>query len=140
MKNGKWQMANVIPESASRGESGQTLIALLIFVMLTMTITFAAAAVTIINTQANNNNTNGQLALMNAESGVENALLQLERNPNYTGETMTLANGTATITVSGSTAKTITSVGSAANLSRKVTATANYSSNSYTLTGWSETP
>ena len=43
-----------------------------------------------------------QKALTVAESGMENALLRLLRDPNYSGEILTLADGTATIEVTGS--------------------------------------
>ena len=130
--------------AAQRKQAGQTIIALLIFMMLSVMLTTAAATVTIVTARANNDYLNGTLALGNAETGVENALVRLERDPTYSGETMTLTDGnttgTATITVSGTTTKTITSVGVVGNFRRVVTATASYTSNTITLTGWSETP
>ena len=119
---------------------GQTLIALLIFMALAVVITITAATITIVNLQANNAYSSGELALGNAQTGAENALEQLERNPNYGGETMTLANGNATITVSGTGTKTIVSVGKNANFSRTITATVTYAANIITLTNWVESP
>ena len=121
-------------------QSGQTLVALLIFMVLAITITVTAAAITIINTQGNSSYVNGQAALANAEAGVENALLRLERDPSYSGETMTLTAGSVTTTVSGTTTKTITAIGSAGSFKRTVTATAAYSGDTITLTTWAETP
>ncbi len=120
--------------------SGQTLVALLIYMVIAMTITLAAVAVTIINIRANNSYSSGSLALEYAQDGVENAMIQLERNPSYTGETMSIGSGSATITVSGSGSLTISSVGSVGNYRRTVTATATYASNSLTLNSWAETP
>jgi len=122
------------------GSNGQTLIALLIFMMLAIMITTTAVAVTVINSQAGAAYANGGMALDNATTGAENAVIQLERDPNYTGETMTLTNGTATITVSGSGTKTITSVGTNGNFERTVTVVATYASNTITVTSWTETP
>jgi|GEM_PF-1346138 len=125
-------------------QHGQTLIALLIFMMLTIVIGTTAAAVTIINTSANNRWVNGESALAAAETGAENAMMQLERNPSYTGETMNInSTATATISVSGTTTKTITSVGAVSGVGitkRTIVATVSYSSNIFTLTSWVETP
>jgi len=108
--------------------------------MLAITITTAAAAITVINLQGGSGYVNGELALDAASSGAENALERLERNPGYTGETMTLTKGTATITVSGTTTKTIVSVGAFGNFKRTITVVATYASNTITPTSWSETP
>jgi hypothetical protein len=121
-------------------ESGQTIIALLIFMLVAMTVTLAAIAIAITNIHSNNSFTSGELALQNAQSGVENALILLERNPSYSGGSMTLDNGTATITVSGSGTLNIVSVGSIGNFRRTITATATDTANVLTLTNWSETP
>jgi hypothetical protein len=125
-------------------DGGQTLIALLIFMMLAIMLTSAAVAITIINTQTNTGYMNGELALSNAESGAENALLKLERDPTYSSETMNMVDGnstgTATITVSGTTTKTIISVGTVGNYRRTVTVTASDTANQITVTNWSETP
>lgn len=131
---------NIHHRSLPSSQSGQTLIALLIFMLLAITITTTAAAITIINTQSNGGYVNGETALGNATTGVENALIQLERNPSYAGETLTLANGSAVVTVTGTSTKTIVSVGSIGNYDRTVTATASYSGNVFSLTSWNETP
>ncbi len=122
------------------GESGQTLVALLIFIMVTMTITLTATAITIINIRGNNSVASGEAALQDAQAGIEDSLIQLERNPSYTGETLSIGSGSATITVSGTGPFTITSIGAFGNYRRTVTATAAYSASILTLTNWSETP
>ncbi|HSW80197.1 MAG TPA: hypothetical protein VLG47_05465 [Candidatus Saccharimonadales bacterium] len=78
---------------------GQTLIALTIYMVVAMIITLGAVAVTIINIRANTSYTSGELALQYANDGVENALIRLERDSSYTGETMSISSGSATITV-----------------------------------------
>lgn len=120
--------------------AGQTLIALLIFMILAIGITTASAVITIINTRANDSYVHGATALQYAEAGIENALLRLERDPSYSGETLTLPTGNATVTVTGSGTKTIVSVGVSGAAKRTVTATASYSGDTITLTSWSETP
>lgn len=121
-------------------QSGQTLIALLIFMLIAMTVTIAAVAIAITNIQANNSFASGELALQNAQSGIENSLLLLERNPSYSGGTMTMTDGTATITVSGSGSITIVSVGTVDHFQRTITATATDTADVFSLTSWSETP
>ncbi len=121
-------------------EAGQTLIALLIFMLVAMTVTIAATAVAIINIQSNNGLSNGQTALVTANSGIENALLSLERNPTYTGSTMSLNNGTDTISISGTGTLTIVSVATVGRFQRTVTATATQTGSIITLSSWSETP
>lgn len=125
---------------SGRDQSGQTIIALLIFMLLAITITTTAVAVTVINLQGGTAFANGEIALNDANTGAENAIEQLERNPSYGGETMTLTDGTATITVSGTTTKTIISVGAFGNFRRTVTVVAANASNTITPTNWSETP
>lgn len=108
--------------------------------VLAITITATSAAITIINIRGNNGYSNGQTALANAETGIENALLQLERDPNYTGETLSLASGNTTTSVTGTSTKTITAIGTAGQFKRTVVATATYSGSIITLTSWTETP
>ena len=121
-------------------QSGQTLIALLVFMAVSITITLAATAIAIINIRSNNDLIDGNQALLAADSGVEEALLQLERNPGYSGGSISVGPASAIITVSGSGTLDIVSVGNLGNMQRTVTATATYSSDILTLSSWSETP
>ena len=121
-------------------QSGQTAIALLIFMALVIALTSVAATITIVNIQSNNAVASGEQALAYAESGAEDALQRLLRDPNYSGETLTFISGTATISVSGTTVKTIVSEGTSNNHRRTITVTAGYTNNILTPTSWSETP
>jgi hypothetical protein len=121
-------------------ESGQTIIALLIFMMLAIAVTTVAAMITITNIRTNNAYSGGEQALANAESGAENALQRLLRDPGYTGESLALPNGAATISISGASVKTIVSEGTVNNYHRTITVTASYTSNVLVPTSWSETP
>jgi hypothetical protein len=121
-------------------DTGQTLVALTVYMVVAMMITMGAVAVTIINIRANTSYTSGELALQYATDGAENSLIQLERNASYTGEIMSISSGSATITVSGTSTKTIVSVGSVGNYERTITAIATNTSNNYTVTSWTETP
>lgn len=124
-------------------QSGQTIIALLIFMMLAITITTTAVAVTIANSQANTSNNLGTVALTDAESAIEDSMELILRNPGYTAtnKVVNYTYGSATISVSNSSgAITITSTGSYGSYSRKVVATATYANNALTLNSWTETP
>ncbi|MBC7581922.1 hypothetical protein H7097_03590 [Aeromicrobium sp.] len=129
---------------AESSQTGQTIIALLIFMLLSILITTTAVTITVINSAGNNQSSLGELARQAAETGAENALLQLERDPTYSGETMSINSATtATITVSGTTTRTITSTGAVAGIGtfkRTVVVTATYSGFAFTVTNWIETP
>ena len=119
-------------------QKGQTLIMLLVFMVIAVIVTSAATIVILSNTNATSKFEQGLMAYKIAESGAENAVLKILRDPNYTGETMTVDGGTATATVSGSTTKTITSVGTLDLFQRTIQVTASYVSNKLTITSWKE--
>ena len=124
----------------SKSQSGQTIIVLLIFMLLAITLTVSATAVIIINLQGNTAYQSGEVALQDAQAGAENALMRLERDSTYTGETMTLTNGTVTITISGTAPYTIVATGTSGTFVRTATATATITNNVLSITSWSETP
>lgn len=118
-------------------KKGQALLMLLVFMIIAITVTTAAAAMVFVNTANTQKMEGGNTALQIAESGMENALLRLLRNPNYTGETLVIGNGTAAITVSGSNPYTITSRGESGNFTRTLQVIVNYNGN-MTINSWRE--
>ena len=88
---------------------GQALILLLVCTTIGIIVSSAAVAISIINSQAASKFSQGQDALALAESGAENAIIRLLRDPNYFGETLNIGGATVTITVAGGAAKTIQS-------------------------------
>jgi hypothetical protein len=120
--------------------SGQTLVLLLVFFAVAITITTAAVATIVINTQSSSDQEVGLLAYQIAESGAEDALIRLIRNPNFTspGYTLTVGPDEATITVSGVATKTVTATGVSGNFSRIIQVTAVNSSGLIQVTDWSE--
>lgn len=119
---------------------GNALITLLFFALITIIVTSAAIVMLMINSGAVTTVQQGNDAYSIAESGVENALLRLLRNPSYTGEVLTIGSGTATITVTGGTTKTIISKGTIGNFERSIQVVATYTNNVLTVTSWDETP
>lgn len=125
--------------AASCRQSGQTLIALLLFMMLVIAVTAAAAVITITNIRAGNGYAQSEQALMYAESGIDNALLRLSRDPSYSGETLAFTHGSVTISVSGTAVKTIIAAGTSDAYRRTVTVTITEDNGVIHRTSWSET-
>lgn len=119
-------------------ESGQALVTLLIFMVIGITVTSAAVVLIMTGSQSSSKFQEGLIAHQIAESGAENAMLRLLRNPSYTGETLTVGDGTATITVTGSNPKTIQSTGVNGNFRRTIQVIADDSSGPLTVTSWRE--
>ena len=141
MKNNfKNKLLNIsqFPILNSQFEKGQALITLLFFVLISLTITTGAIIIIIANSISVSKFQEGTLAYYTAESGVENALLRLLRDPNYTGETLTVGVGTAVITVTGTNPKTVVVVGIKGNFKRTVQAEMNYNNGYYTFSNWKE--
>lgn len=121
----------------TKDNRGQALVTLIIFMVVAITITSAGVIAAIMNSRSATALEQGTLALQTANSGAENAILRLIRNPTYTGETITIGDGVATITVTGSNPATILSVGQVGNFVRKVQV--NTSGISFlTITSWRE--
>lgn len=118
-------------------QKGQALVTLLFFMVIGITITSAAVVVIVTNALSATRFEQGTDAYDIAESGAENALLRLLRNPFYTGETLPIGNGTATITVANNT---IISSGSAAfnNEVRTIQVNTVYNNGILTVTSWKE--
>jgi len=121
-----------------RAEKGQALTILIIFVVIAIIITTAATMTLLSNISLTTQTEKGQLAYDIAESGAENAILRLLRNPDYTGETLLVGSGSATIQVSGSAPITIVSKGTYLDHTRTIQVTATYTNNILTITSWRE--
>lgn len=117
---------------------GQALVLVLFFMAITVIIVSAAVAIMIINSASGNSFYLGNQAKTIAESGIENALINLLRNPNYAGETFTVGNGEVTTSVSGDTTKTIISEGKNGNNIRKIEVTAQFTNFVLDVQSWKE--
>jgi len=121
-----------------RNKTGQALVSLLVFIATATIITAAATTVTLINSQTTGKFAQGESALTIAQTGADNAILRILRDPNgtYTGEDLTVGGGTAKITVEGSSVKTITSEGKDGNFIRKVQVVGTFVNNTFTVSSW----
>ena len=126
------------PQPKSRF-AGQALITLLFFSIIATTVTFAAVIVIITQAKTASSVDLSNKAYYMAESGVENALLQLLRNQSYTGEQLSIENGIVTVLVSGTNPKIITSMATASGYLRQVQAQVDYTNNVLTVLSWKET-
>ena len=118
--------------------SGQALVILLVFVGITAVVTSAGAMVMIAGAQSGSKFELGSEAYFAAEAGAENGLLQILRNPAYSGETLNLTNATAVVIVSGTNPKTLDSTGTVNGLTRKIRVIGNYVNGVLTVTSWNE--
>ena len=119
-------------------KKGQALLMLLVFTVIGLLVTSAATTLVLVNSSNAQKTQAGLTVLQIAESGMENALIRILRNPSYIGETLPVGEGTATITVTGSGPFTLTSVGSIGNFSRTIQVVADYNNNILTVTSWRE--
>jgi len=119
-------------------QRGQALITLLFFIVIAVTITSAAVVIILTSTNSTTKFAEGMRSYYVAESGIENALLRLLRDPSYSGETLPVSDGTATITVTGANPYTVTSVGTVGEFMRTIVVSAKYEDNELKIDSWKE--
>jgi hypothetical protein len=126
-----------------RCENGQALITLLVFSIMSITVTSASVILIFANSRSGTRQQQGEIAYEIAQSGAENGVLRLLRNPNYTGETsLPIGSGIADIVVSGSGSVAnpyiLISTGKIGNLWRKIEIRATYQNNLLAITSRKE--
>lgn len=125
----------------SMQNSGQVLIAMLYVMVIGILVTTGAIYALINNTQATSMFEAGSLAHSAAESGAENALLRLVRNPTYSGELFTLSPGqSALVTVSTSSGITILSSGTYGTIQKQIEVEVHYNGGELVTDSWRELP
>lgn len=117
---------------------GQALVMLLIYMVITISIVSAAVVAVIVNSISGSKQVSSQNVYVLAEGGIENALLRLIRNPEYTGEILEFNEGTATVDVTGTEPKTILSVGKIGNFVRSIEVSVSYIDNELRILSWDE--
>lgn len=119
-------------------QKGQTLVTLLVFSVVALTVATTAVTIMINVSQATNRVEGHVNATQTAESGMENALLRLLRDPSYTGETLPVGSGSVVITVTGSNPKTVTAVGTVNSHIKTIQSTVTYTNGIMSVTSWQE--
>lgn len=117
---------------------GMALVTVIIFAAVAMLVITAAVSMGILSSMSSRQMLQGQHALLLAESGAENALLRLLRNPVYTGETLTMDGGTATIVVSGTNPKIISVEGKSGSIIRQIEVRVSDTSGAMSVDSWQE--
>lgn len=120
-------------------KTGQIAIMMLLIIMMLTILTTAAVALAISTSRDTTTLSLGERAHTVAESGAENAILRLLRDPSYTGETnLPIGTGSATIVVTGSSPKIITSTGTDGSMVRSVQVTVSIVGTKVTILNWQE--
>lgn len=120
-------------------QKGQALISLLFIVLIGFTVITMAVILLYVNSQSASITEQGTYAYNIAESGAEEGLLRMLRNPSYTGtqigQPLSVSSGSADIVVNNGT---ITSTGKYNNAVRKVQVQTVYNNGVLTITSWKE--
>jgi hypothetical protein len=124
-------------------EAGQSLITLLFFMVIGIAVISSAALIVTADLLATSNAEQGISAYYVAESGIENGILYLLRNPQYHGSDIVMPIGTGNATIHfvyDGTAKTdtITSTGTNGTTTRVIQAVGSYTTGPLTITSWKE--
>jgi hypothetical protein len=119
-------------------QQGQALVVLLFFMIIAITLSTTAVAVMVSNSLSVTRSELSARSIEIAEGGAQNALVRFIRMTTYTGETMSLGDGTATITVSGTNPKTIVSVGSIGEASRTIQVVVTTTNGVSAISSWTE--
>lgn len=134
MKNIKLQFKFILNSS-----SGQALVTLLFFTIIGMTIITSAAVFVYENSQSASVTEQGAYAYYIAESGVEEALLRLLRDPTYSGtpngQSLLVGDGSVVIDVNNGL---ITATGTYQSVVRKIQAQTVYNNYIFTISSWKE--
>jgi len=117
---------------------GQALIMLVSFIGVGIAIITNALLVNLSQNSSVSGTQQGALALEHAESGAENAILRLLRDPYYTGEVLTVGSGTVTTTVTGSSPSTIISSAVVGQFKKTITVIIDDSNNQLNIISWKE--
>lgn len=136
MKHFSWSYPPVFKHQPH--QAGSALIPLLVFMTVAIMVTTTAGALVLVTSQNTATQAQSVQAQLVAQSGMENALLQLIRDPSYTGEVLAVGSGTASITVTGPSPYQITSIGQSGQFQRTIEAEATYSNGQLTVTSWNQ--
>ncbi|MBI4080640.1 MAG: hypothetical protein HY430_02605 [Candidatus Levybacteria bacterium] len=127
-----------IPAKNILTQKGQALVTLLFFLSIAITVTTGAVIIAIVNSVSTSKTELGVYAHAIAESGIENALLRLLRDPSYAGESLPVDGGTAVITVTGTDPIIVVSEGKIENFTRKIQADVTYTTGTLSAVSWKE--
>jgi hypothetical protein len=111
---------------------------MLTYMIIAIVVTTASITLVLNSSSGTDKVYQGANSLDIAESGAETAMIKLLRNPNYTGETLTVGGGQAVITITGTNPKKVISKGTLNNFTRTIQVMVDTSNNTLTATSWKE--
>lgn len=121
--------------------NGQAMITVLFISIIGLIVTTGAVYALMINTSISSLDERGALAHSAAESGIENAILRLIRDPNYTGETFMIdTDRTVTVAVTGTSPQIITATASMGSITQRVQVQVAYNGGILTIQSWRNLP
>jgi len=115
---------------------GQTLVTLLVFTVVAIAITSTAISIMINITRSASIVESRIIASQAAESGIENAIIRVLRDPEYAGETLQVGDASVEISVAGSNPIVITADATYGSYHQTVQTTITYVDNSLTISDW----
>lgn len=121
-----------------RLRSGQTLVVLLVFIAMGLAVVAASVSTVINSSVGTTQYERGQSAYLLAESGAEEGILRLLRDPSFSAGALTSVDGNATITVTGTSTKTILSTATVGTTVRTIQVVASFVNDVLTVTSWKE--
>lgn len=119
-------------------QKGQALVTLLVFMVVGVIITSAATIIILVNALSSGRIERGEEAYYASETGIENGILRLLRDPNYSGETLTVEGGTVVIQVTQGNPVILTATAILNNIMRKIQVQMIYNDNMLTVSSWKE--
>jgi len=121
-------------------KSGQAMVMVLLISVLLISVTTMAVGMVVTNALSTSREESGQHALEIAESGVQEGILRVLRDPSVTlgGLVLTVDAGSATVDITGSGTKIITSVGVFSDYERTVQAQVHLDAGQLVIDSWSE--
>ena len=123
-----------------RKDQGQALIVVILIGMITLIGVVSATTLVISELKKNVATTLGIAQYEITYGAAENAFMQLLRNPNYTGETVTLGLSTCYITVAGTSTKSVDVRCTNGDYVRKIGATVTFAGGIMSVSGITELP
>lgn len=119
-------------------ESGYMLTALLVFLVVIIVVTTTSVLVSVSSLRSETYFDFGSEALAAADSGAENAILRLLRDPTYLGETLQVGTTEVIITVVGSAPQVVTVVADSGSFERTVEVRLERVDGMLQVTSWKE--
>lgn len=117
---------------------GQAMVTVLVFAVVTITIATAAIFMTLNIASSQSSISSSSSVYLYAETGMENALLRLLRDPAYSGEVMQIGSAEITTSVTNGSDYTITSSARDGSYLRTIQVQASVTNGILSIDNWKE--